>query len=75
MRKNKSRNSFKLQAVNRFVLLLLPLLIGAVLARAEVLPLKTYTSTDGLLYESVRRIYQDSRGLIWFCAPIRRFAV
>jgi ligand-binding sensor domain-containing protein/two-component sensor histidine kinase len=38
--------------------------------RAEVLPIKNYTSAEGLLYESVRRIYQDSRGLMWFCTPI-----
>ena len=46
------------------------LFFGAFFLKAEVLPLKTYTSTDGLLYESVRRIYQDSRSLMWFATPI-----
>ena len=40
------------------------------LIKAEVLPVKTYAAGDGLLYESVRKIYQDSRGLMWFCTPI-----
>jgi signal transduction histidine kinase/ligand-binding sensor domain-containing protein len=46
------------------------LFFAAPLVRAELLPVKTYTSADGLLYESVRKIYQDSRGLMWFATPI-----
>jgi ligand-binding sensor domain-containing protein/two-component sensor histidine kinase len=42
----------------------------AMIARAEVLPVKTYTSSDGLIYESVTNIYQDSRGFMWFCTPV-----
>lgn len=38
--------------------------------RAEILPIKTYTSADGLIYEGVQRAYQDSRGFIWFCSPV-----
>ncbi len=40
-------------------------LIG--LAHAEQLPVKTYTTTDGLLRDEARRIKRDSRGFLWFC--------
>ena len=37
------------------------------LVRAELLPVKTYTTADGLLRDEVYRIKQDSRGFLWFC--------
>lgn len=37
------------------------------LARAEVLPVKTYTTADGLVRDEVYRIKQDSRGFLWLC--------
>ncbi|HZS09986.1 MAG TPA: two-component regulator propeller domain-containing protein [Blastocatellia bacterium] len=44
------------------------LLLGAWLgARAEQLPIKTWTTADGLLRDTVYRIRQDSRGFLWFC--------
>ena len=44
------------------------LIVGATLAvRAERLPVKTYTTTDGLAHNSVERIVRDSRGFLWFC--------
>jgi ligand-binding sensor domain-containing protein/two-component sensor histidine kinase len=36
-------------------------------ARAEQLPIKTYTTADGLAQDSVNRIVRDSRGFLWFC--------
>src|SRR5262252_6141033 len=36
-------------------------------AFAEQLPVKTYTTADGLLRDSVYRIKQDSRGFLWLC--------
>lgn len=60
----------KLKVINRLIFLFLTALLCSNISRAEVLPIKTYMSADGLLYESVRRIYQDSRGLMWFCTPI-----
>jgi ligand-binding sensor domain-containing protein/signal transduction histidine kinase len=42
------------------------LLIGYSVARAERLPIRTYTTTDGLESSFIHRIYQDSRGFIWF---------
>jgi ligand-binding sensor domain-containing protein/two-component sensor histidine kinase len=56
--------------VRLFVWAVILFFAAAALVRAEVLPVKTYASSDGLLYESVRRIYQDSRGLMWFSTPI-----
>lgn len=43
------------------------LLIFTVTARAETLPVKTYTSTEGLAGDQINRIVRDSRGFIWFC--------
>src|SRR5882724_5151249 len=36
-------------------------------AAAEHLPIKTYTTADGLAQNSVNRIVRDSRGFLWFC--------
>lgn len=36
-------------------------------AGAERLPVKTYTTADGLPNNYVQRIVSDSRGFIWFC--------
>src|SRR5207244_13063176 len=33
------------------------------------LPLKTYTTADGLPRDSINRIMRDSRGFLWFCTP------
>src|SRR5215204_4432425 len=51
------------------------LLFSAQIFRAELLPIKTYFSTDGLIYDKIYRIYQDSRGFVWFSTPagISRF--
>src|SRR5260370_27052121 len=51
--------------INAPVLLLLLGFVSVV--RAERLPLKTYTTADGLAHERVRRIVRDSRGFLWFC--------
>ena len=40
------------------------LLAGA--AQAERLPIRTYTMADGLVHSSVRSIYQDHKGCLWF---------
>ena len=36
-------------------------------AGAERLPIKTYTTADGLAHNDIRRIVKDSRGFLWFC--------
>ena len=37
------------------------------IARAERLPVKTYTTADGLPRDSINRIVRDSHGFLWFC--------
>jgi len=36
-------------------------------AKPERLPIKTYTTSEGLAQNSVNRIVRDSRGFLWFC--------
>jgi ligand-binding sensor domain-containing protein/two-component sensor histidine kinase len=45
------------------------ILVAASMARAERLPIRTYTTADGLTHVRVTRIVADSRGFVWFCAP------
>ncbi|HEY8561664.1 MAG TPA: ATP-binding protein [Pyrinomonadaceae bacterium] len=42
---------------------------------AELLPIKTYLSSDGLVYDKLFKAYQDSRGFVWFftTAGVSRF--
>jgi ligand-binding sensor domain-containing protein len=35
--------------------------------KPEHLPIKTYTTSEGLAQNSVNRIVRDSRGFLWFC--------
>src|SRR5262245_11039306 len=44
-------------------------------AHSERLPIKVYTTADGLARDYIRRIKQDSHGFIWFCTTegISRF--
>lgn len=50
-------------------LIVLTLLIAAstLTVEAERLPIKTYTTADGLPHNSVIRIVRDSHGFLWFC--------
>ncbi len=47
--------------------LLLVLVVAVTAARAEQLPIRTYTTEDGLAHARVRRIVRDPRGFLWFC--------
>src|ERR1043166_559385 len=47
--------------------ILLWLLIVACAGLAERLPIKTYTTADGLPRDHINRIVQDSKGFMWFC--------
>ena len=47
--------------------LLLGLVLCALNIRAEQLPIKTYTTADGLAQDRVKRIVRYSRGFLWFC--------
>jgi len=37
--------------------------------RGELLPVRTYTTADGLASDRVNCIVPDSRGFLWFCTP------
>jgi PAS domain S-box-containing protein len=43
------------------------LLIFAIRAEAERLPIKVYTTADGLVRDQIVHLLQDSRGFLWFC--------
>ena len=51
----------------RVALLLTVALAAPGETRAERLPIKTYTTTDGLARNEINRIVRDSRGFLWFC--------
>jgi ligand-binding sensor domain-containing protein len=53
----------------RFVLLLAFSLVAQLVAFAERLPIKTYTTEDGLIRNLVRQIMQDSNGYLWLVTP------
>ena len=43
------------------------LMTAAAALQAERLPIKTYTTAEGLAHNDVHRIVRDSRGFLWFC--------
>src|SRR5262245_8814359 len=49
------------------IALLFLLLAGLRSTEGQHLPIKTYTTEDGLAHNQVNRIVRDSRGYIWFC--------
>jgi len=55
--------SILFRASGQFSLLLLLTLVG----HAELLPVKTYTTAEGLAHNQILRIVRDSRGYMWFC--------
>ncbi|HKF53867.1 MAG TPA: two-component regulator propeller domain-containing protein, partial [Blastocatellia bacterium] len=59
-------DSVKGQAVPAFWALGLILALSAI-GKAERLPIKTYTTADGLAHNMLNRIVRDSRGFLWFC--------
>ncbi|MDW8241193.1 MAG: two-component regulator propeller domain-containing protein [Acidobacteriota bacterium] len=42
-------------------------LAGLTPVRAERLPIRYYTTDDGLAHDRVKRIVRDSQGFLWFC--------
>lgn len=49
------------------VTLLIALLSGIAPSKAEQLPIRTYTTADGLARDRVYKIVSDPRGFLWFC--------
>src|SRR5579863_6364559 len=43
------------------------LLLGVTALDGERLPIRLYTTDDGLASNHINRIVQDSRGFLWFC--------
>ena len=43
------------------------MLAAAAASRAERLPVRRYTATQGLPGGPVNRIFCDSKGFVWFC--------
>jgi ligand-binding sensor domain-containing protein/signal transduction histidine kinase len=56
-----------LERVLRYAQLLVVLLVMSGQGKAERLPIKAYTTVDGLANNSINRIVRDSRGFLWFC--------
>ena len=57
----------RIALINSILWLLAILLSMAADLMAERLPIKTYTTADGLPHDHINRIVQDSKGFIWFC--------
>ncbi|HET9531563.1 MAG TPA: two-component regulator propeller domain-containing protein [Blastocatellia bacterium] len=51
----------------RTILLIGLIVAASTFAAAERLPVKIYTTADGLAQNSVNQIVRDSRGFLWFC--------
>src|SRR2546427_7592371 len=51
----------------RTILVVLLLLVANREGRAEQLPIKNYTTADGLPHNVINKIVRDSRGFLWFC--------
>jgi len=51
----------------RTLLVVLVLLVANCEGNAEQLPLRVYTTADGLPHNVVNKIIRDSRGFLWFC--------
>ena len=52
-----------------YALTVLLFCLTAPAARAERLPIRAYTTADGLPDERIKCIVPDSRGFVWFCGP------
>src|ERR1700693_5289047 len=42
-------------------------LIACITVSAAQLPIKSYTTAEGLAHNDINRIRQDSKGYLWFC--------
>jgi ligand-binding sensor domain-containing protein len=51
----------------KLVSLMLFLILSVIAVEAEKLPLKSYTTADGLAHNTIMRIRRDSHGFLWFC--------
>src|SRR3989442_803381 len=66
MKDSPSQVSIAAAAPNLIVVLAM-ILLATTSVSAERLPLKTYTTADGLPHNVINKIVRDSRGFLWFC--------
>src|SRR5438132_1809615 len=57
----------KLMKLRNSGISLLFLILVSSVAQAERLPLRAYTTADGLAHNEINKIVRDSRGFLWFC--------
>src|SRR5260221_10418408 len=43
--------------------------LGVLALKSELLPIRAYTTADGLAADRVECIVRDARGFLWFCTP------
>lgn len=65
----KRRTCFRKFCAFRVGLLVAMLCISVKLVYPEQLPLKLYTTADGLARDGINRIVRDSHGFLWFATP------
>jgi len=58
---------YDIRAVKRVVAIVVLALTSFAHNRAEQLPIRTYTTADGLPRDSIHKIVPDPRGYLWFC--------
>jgi ligand-binding sensor domain-containing protein len=56
-----------MRAVKRVPAIVVLALIPFAHSRAEKLPIRTYTTADGLPRDSIHKIVPDPRSYLWFC--------
>jgi ligand-binding sensor domain-containing protein/two-component sensor histidine kinase len=56
-----------MRAVKRALAIFVLVLISCAQPRAEQLPIRTYTTADGLARDRIFKIVPDPRGFLWFC--------
>src|SRR5690349_13365973 len=59
--------AYRKPIVYRIVGLMASMLVLSSTVYSEQLPIKTYTTADGLANNVVNRVVRDSRGFLWFC--------
>jgi ligand-binding sensor domain-containing protein/two-component sensor histidine kinase len=62
-----SSAGISIRCLLRVAVLLILLLLISTIVRAELLPVKTYNTENGLVHDRIRRIIKDSRGFLWIC--------
>ena len=60
-------SAVKLMKLRNSGISLLFLIFVSAVAQAERLPLRAYTTADGLAHNVINKIVRDSRGFLWFC--------